>query len=92
VVEGLAEGEQGVTERYSRRKLLNAFVSVCLAVHYGHTRGVLHRDLKPANIMLGQFGEVYVLDWGIAKVVEGANLSGTEEPEISRPGNILGTP
>jgi eukaryotic-like serine/threonine-protein kinase len=53
---------------FSRRKLLTAFSSVCLAVHYAHTRGVLHRDLKPANLMLGDFGEVYLLDWGLAKV------------------------
>ena len=44
---------------------------VCLAVDYAHARGVLHRDLKPANIMLGDFGEVYVLDWGVAKLVAG---------------------
>ena len=49
------------------RALLRAFVDVCLAVEFAHTRGVVHRDLKPANIMLGDFGEVYVLDWGIAR-------------------------
>jgi serine/threonine-protein kinase len=53
---------------FDRHRLLSAFAEVCLAVHAAHTRGVLHRDLKPSNIMLGDFGEVYVLDWGLAKL------------------------
>ncbi|MGN6107354.1 MAG: serine/threonine-protein kinase [Kofleriaceae bacterium] len=53
----------------SLNRLLRAFVEVCLAVEFAHARGVIHRDLKPANIMLGDYGEVYVLDWGIARVV-----------------------
>ena len=51
------------------QRLLRAFTEVCLAIELAHTRGVVHRDLKPENIMLGDFGEVYVLDWGVAKVV-----------------------
>jgi len=80
---------------YPLRRLLTAFARVCEAVDFAHTQGVVHRDLKPANVMIGDFGEVYVLDWGIAKVSGAAEalvrdlplpVAGTGE------GSTLGTP
>lgn len=56
----------------SLQRLLRAFAEVCRAIDYAHSRGVVHRDLKPSNIVLGEFGEVYVLDWGVARVVDDA--------------------
>jgi serine/threonine-protein kinase len=69
VIDRLAAGDAEVAARYSRRKLLAAFSTVCLAVDFAHSHGVLHRDIKPGNIMLGDFGEVHLLDWGLARVM-----------------------
>lgn len=71
----LRHGEPGGAD-YSLGKLLGIVVNICNALAYAHSRGVVHRDLKPANIMVGDFGEVYVMDWGLAKLVE----TGTPRP------------
>ena len=63
------EGQQHAERDYYLGKLLNIFVSVCNGVAYAHSRGVVHRDLKPANVMVGDFGAVYVMDWGLAMVL-----------------------
>jgi serine/threonine-protein kinase len=76
IVKGLRDGDPAFSTPYSRRRLLTAMSRVCLAVAFAHERGVVHRDLKPSNIMLGDYGEVHLLDWGIAKVV------GVEDPQL----------
>ena len=80
---------------FTREHLLRAFVDVCLAVEYAHDRGVIHRDLKPANIMLGAFGEVYVLDWGVAKLAEDSDveLGGgvARDDDTTQAGAVVGT-
>jgi serine/threonine-protein kinase len=89
----------------ARRRLLRAFADVCLAVEFAHSRGIVHRDLKPANVMLGDFGEVYVLDWGVARAL--TDVDDPDDPSsAARPfaadlkldtgdtlvGTVLGTP
>ncbi len=82
------------------RELLNAFVAVCNAVAFAHSRDVLHRDLKGQNVLLGDFGEVLLLDWGLAKVVGGDEAESVEPVQLdpdqaheeTQAGQVLGTP
>jgi hypothetical protein len=79
------------------QKVLRAFADVCLAVEFAHVRGVVHRDLKPDNIMLGDFGEVYVLDWGVAKIFgedesDFADIGSGSGEHATRVGTAVGTP
>lgn len=64
----LAQALQACRDLEDRLRLLPHFVNLCHAVAYAHSRGVIHRDIKPANVMLGEFGETVLLDWGLAKV------------------------
>jgi serine/threonine-protein kinase len=77
--------------------LARIFLQVCEAVAYTHSKGILHRDLKPENIIVGKYGEVMILDWGIADFID---QIGREEPlpsakitgeDLTRPGKITGT-
>ncbi len=79
----------GGAGEYSRHRLLTAFGNVCLALDYAHSRGVYHCDVKPANIMLGSFGEVYLLDWGLAERV-GARGRGGGTPGYMAPEQVRG--
>lgn len=91
------------SDGWTFRRLINALVQVCEAVSHAHQCGVVHRDLKPDNIMLGSFGEVLVLDWGIAKIHEVAFEQGDDDAaatiilstgssSTSRRGSVAGTP
>jgi serine/threonine-protein kinase len=79
-------------------ELLRVFLKVCEAVAFAHDHGVIHRDIKPGNIMVGVFGEVLVLDWGVAKVIGDSDdsraLQGDDPPinVVTQDGAVVGTP
>jgi len=82
------EHKLGSTERLQEG--LEIFLKVCDAVAYAHHRGVIHRDLKPENIMVAGFGQVYLMDWGLAKLTKTRPASGARA-QMEAPGPV-GTP
>jgi len=68
---------------------LRSFLKICEAVAFAHSHGIVHRDLKPSNIMIGPFGEVLVMDWGLAKVL---SAGGSTQHKFSSQEAVLGTP
>jgi serine/threonine protein kinase len=106
-VEGLRLDEY-VKQLDSLPQRLRLFLRICDAVAFAHARGVLHRDLKPANVMVGPFGEVLVMDWGLAKILQEPraaeetllvasqrNAAGEEETQasvVTGHGTVMGTP
>lgn len=76
-------------------QLLPIFKSICQTVSYIHSKGIIHRDLKPENILVGKFGEVIILDWGLAQSInereeESADVK-QSHPDLTHPGKIVGT-
>lgn len=68
ILKRIARDDRATIKRYPTVRRISALADACLALAYAHARGVIHRDVKPENIWLGNFGEVYLLDWGTAKV------------------------
>lgn len=76
IIERMRAGDRSTLNRYGLFELCEIVVKVCDAIAFAHSRHVIHRDLKPDNIMVGRFGEVQVMDWGLAKVIGGPAKSG----------------
>jgi serine/threonine-protein kinase len=91
--------KQPLDEDHELFTRLDHFCRACDALSYAHSRGVVHRDLKPENIMVGEYGEVYVMDWGIARIMEAREEIDDELVDVggtsiqkTRFGAVLGTP
>ena len=93
--------EAGEDEQLGLHRLLSVFLDICQAIAYAHSRGVIHRDLKPENVALDNFGQVIVLDWGLAKLTDDGDLAHKISTEASLSdsamsrttvGDIVGTP
>jgi tetratricopeptide (TPR) repeat protein len=77
--------------RHERHRLIEVLVKVAEAVAYAHGQGVVHRDLKPQNVLVGRYGEVSVMDWGLAKRIDAKDSHATS-PALTAVGAVLGTP
>lgn len=78
ILRHIKEGSEEHSQRYSYYSLLTIFRKVCDAVAFAHSLGILHRDIKPDNIMVGGFGEVLLMDWGIAKLISAEEIAPPE--------------
>jgi len=106
IVLEMASGNRQVEENYPLRKLVTIFYNVCQAVEFAHSKGVIHRDLKVENVMVGDHGEVLVLDWGLAMIKDFFDSDDSEQIVVRSPekmvraisvgktsnGSVIGTP
>lgn len=69
VLDALRAGREGTAQRWPLGELIGVMQKICEAIAFAHSKGVVHRDLKPENVMLGDYGEVLVMDWGLAKAL-----------------------
>jgi len=107
ILDDLFERKPEALKKYRLPELLTIFQKVCDAIAFAHSKGVIHRDLKPENFMIGDYGEVLLMDWGLAKVLDPkANLKASYEGHSiirtgvreelhaaeKQSGNVLGTP
>lgn len=101
IIAKLREGDAEYLARYPIGERVRLFLGVLDAIRYAHARGVIHRDLKPANIMVGPYGEITILDWGVAKPIkepevvdEGLEVAQTGEGRAVETtfGSLVGTP
>ncbi|MCP3967156.1 MAG: SUMF1/EgtB/PvdO family nonheme iron enzyme [Lentisphaerae bacterium] len=85
VLRKIDEKREEYLQKYTLRRLLEIFISACNGVAFAHDKGILHRDLKPSNIMLGDYGEVMVMDWGLVKYrkeLDGDGIDKTDDLEM----------
>lgn len=101
ILSKIKQNDTSYIKKFSLPSLLNIFSTICNAIAYAHSKKIVHRDLKPDNIMIGEFSECWVLDWGIYKVLQSKNekispmdhlQTTVDQNNQTLHGSILGTP
>jgi serine/threonine protein kinase/WD40 repeat protein len=102
IINDLRKEEPAALKHYTLAHLLTIFRKVCDAMAFAHSQGIIHRDLKPENIMVGEFGEVLVMDWGLAKILgqeDEGGMTKARMPDVAASsigstleGSVMGTP
>lgn len=103
ILNDLLGEDPDVLKEYTLERLLTVFRKICDAIAFAHSRNIVHRDLKPENIMVGEFGEVLVMDWGLSKILDGsaeipapggepADAAGSGSFTATLQGSVMGTP
>ena len=91
LINDLAEGDETFRSGYNTIRLLRIFLKICSGVAFAHSKGVIHLDLKPENVQVGDFGEVLIMDWGLAKVREHRSVGKKQEFEAEIPDTGFGS-
>ena len=106
ILDGICKGEEDFVQAWPLVDLLNIFRKICDAIAFAHFHQIVHRDIKPENVMVGEFGEVLVMDWGISKLLDEPDnaearnvqpadsqpLVDGESVDLTMDGSIMGTP
>jgi len=103
VIDDLRAEDPKALAHYTLERLLTVFRKICDAMAFAHSENIIHRDLKPENIMVGEFGEVLVMDWGLSKILDGSaeivssadldpNLDASDSASATLEGSVMGTP
>ena len=92
IIQAIRTKHEAYTRVFSMTRMMQIFMQVALALEYAHVKGVVHRDIKPSNIMVGEHGEVLLLDWGVAKLIGESDVETQARADITQSGHAVGTP